>query len=423
MRQAESRRVRLFGGIRLTDPSRLRSLDLIRGVAVLGILAVNVLSFAGPGSAAYSPDVPAPGSAADHWAFAFTFVFFEGKMRALFSILFGASLLLFIDRREAAGTAGAGLQVRRLLWLALFGLLHFALLWDGDILLLYACVGLGALALRRAPARDLALIAALLFTVWQAWGTLGWLPSVWQEARVAAGTASPREEAAQAAYRAALRDSDRLDTQATLAPYGTEVATRLTRRWDYPLAVIAQTWGETLSYVMIGMALLKSGFFAAAWPRRRVVLLAAGGLGSGLALTLAFTGWAMAAGWPAAAMRMAVGYALGWPHLLMALGYAALLVLAAPVLLRGRPGRRLEAAGQMAFTNYIATTLIMTALFSGWGLGLFGRFGPALLWPLVLIAWALMLGWSAPWLARYRHGPLEWLWRSLTDGRIAALRR
>jgi len=392
-------------------------------VAVLGILAVNVLSFAAPGSATYAPDGPGPGSAADHWAFAFTFVFFEGKMRALFSILFGASLLLFIERKEAAGAGGSGLQVRRLLWLALFGALHFALLWDGDILLLYACVGLGALLLRRAPARDLALIAALLFSAWQVWGSATWLPSVWQEARVAAGTATAREEAAHDAYRAALRKADREDMAATLQPYAAEVSTRMTQRRDYPLAVIAQTWGETLTYVMIGMALLKSGFFAPTWPRRRMVLLAGSALSAGLALTLAFTGWAMAAGWPAAAMRMAVGYALGWPHLLMALGYAALLVLAAPLLLRGWLGRRLEAAGQMAFSNYIATSVVMTALFSGWGLGLFGAFGPALLWPIVLLVWALMLGWSVPWLQRHRHGPLEWLWRCLTEWRIVPLRR
>jgi len=392
-------------------------------VAVLGILAVNAASFAAPGSAAYSPDIPSPGSAADHWAFAFTFVFFEGKMRALFSILFGASLILFIERKEAAGAGSAGLQVRRLLWLALFGLLHFALLWDGDILLLYAVVGLGALFLRRAPARDLALLAALLFSLWQAWGSMTWLPTVWQEARVAAGTATVREEAAHDAYLAALRRADREDTAATLLPYAAEVSTRLTKRWDHPLAVIAQTWGETLSYVMIGMALLKSGFFAAAWPRRRMILLAIGGLGSGLALTVAFTAWAMAAGWPAAAMRMAVSYALGWPHLLMALGYAALLVLAAPRLLASGLGRRLEAAGQMAFSNYIATSVVMTALFSGWGLGLFGAFGQALQWPVILLVWALMLGWSAPWLQRHRHGPLEWLWRGLTEWRIVPLRQ
>ncbi len=392
-------------------------------MAVLGILAVNVLSFAAPGSATYSPDGPGPGSAADHWAFAFTFVFFEGKMRALFSILFGASLLLFIERKEAAGAGGSGLQVRRLLWLALFGALHFALLWDGDILLLYACVGLGALLLRRAPARDLALIAALLFSAWQVWGSATWLPSVWQEARVAAGTATAREEAAHDAYRAALRKADREDMAATLQPYAAEVSTRMTQRRDYPLAVIAQTWGETLTYVMIGMALLKSGFFAPTWPRRRMVLLAGSALSAGLALTLAFTGWAMAAGWPAAAMRMAVGYALGWPHLLMALGYAALLVLAAPLLLRGWQGRRLEAAGQMAFSNYIATSVVMTALFRGWGLGLFAALGPALLCPIVLLVWALMLGWSVPWLQRHRHGPLEWLWRCLTEWRIVPLRR
>ena len=260
----------MFGGVGLSDPVRLRSLDLIRGVAVLGILAVNIASFAAPPGAAHSPDLPSPGSAADGWAFAVTMVLFEGKMRALFSILFGASLLLFIERKDAAGRNGAALQVRRLLWLALFGYLHFALIWDGDILLLYACVGLGALLLRGAPAKDLALIAALLFTVWQAWGTLSWLPSTAREAAVAAGSATPGEQDYHAAILADRRAADRQDAAATLASWPDEVATRLTGRWDYPLGVLARTWGETLSYVMIGMALLRSGFFAGTWPPGRM---------------------------------------------------------------------------------------------------------------------------------------------------------
>ena len=115
-----------------SPPVRIHALDLIRGVAVLGILAVNITSFAAPTGAGYSPNLPAPGTTADNWAFGVTLVFFEGKMRALFSILFGASLLLFVERQNQVGREGAELQIRRLLWLALLGWLHFLLLWDGD---------------------------------------------------------------------------------------------------------------------------------------------------------------------------------------------------------------------------------------------------------------------------------------------------
>lgn len=403
--------------------SRLRTLDLIRGVAVLGILAINVASFAGPDSAAYSPALAGHASAADRWTFALNLLLIEGKMRALFSILFGASLVLFIARKEARGGAGASLQLRRMAWLALIGLLHFALLWDGDILFLYAAVGLVALGLRRAQPQALGIVAVVTFSLWQAWGTASWLPSVAREAAVAAGTAPAAERIAHAAVLASYRTEDQADRTATLSAYPREVALRLSQRGDRPLALLIYNWGETLSYMLIGMALVQSGFFAAAWPRRRLVGLALGGTGLGLLLTLGFILWVAPRGYPELAMRTALGYTLGWPHLLTALGYAALLVLAAPRLLAGALGRRIEAAGQMALTNYLASSLVMAALFSGWGLGWFGQFGPAWQAWCVLGTWLLLLGWSQPWLVRFRHGPIEWLWRSATMGRAEPLRR
>lgn len=394
---------------------RIRTLDLTRGVAVLGILAVNVTSFAAPTGAGYSPNLPVPGSSADNWAFAFTLVFFEGKMRALFSILFGASLLLFVERQDQAGRNGAELQVRRLLWLALFGWLHFLLLWDGDILFLYACTGLGALILRRTAPLQLVTIALLLFTVWQAWGSISWASSAVREAQVAAGTASPQERWDHAMLIAEKRREDSADTAVTLSSWGSEVAARQADHPAYPIALLANVWGETLSYMMIGMALLKTGFFAGGWTRRQLWRLAVGGTAIGLGLTALFTAWAHPRGYPELTMHLAIGYGLSFPHLLTALGYAAGLVLAAKRLLAGPLGARLEAAGRMAFTNYIACSVMMCALFYGWGLSLFGQIGAAGQWLAAIAAWALMLSWSKPWLARFRQGPLEWLWRCLTE--------
>jgi uncharacterized protein len=171
------------------------------------------------------------------------------------------------------------------------------------------------------------------------------------------------------------------------------------------------------------MALSRSGFFAGKWPRRRLWQVASLGIGLGGAATLAFTLWAHSLRYPEFAMQLTIHFLLGFPHLAVALGYAALLVLAAPRLLAGALGQRLEAAGRMAFSNYIATTLVMTACFSGWGLGLFGQLGAAQAWLLVPPVWLLILLWSKPWLAHFRQGPLEWLWRSLTEARLLPLRR
>lgn len=400
------------------SPDRIRTLDLIRGVAVLGILAVNIASFAAPDSAGFSPDLPQPGSTADNWSFAFTLVFFEGKMRALFSILFGASLLLFIERREEQGRDGTDLQVRRLWWLALIGWLHFALLWDGDVLFIYAIIGFVLLLMHRTPPGQLLGIALGLFALWQAWGVVRWMPAVIVEQQVIAGTANRAERGEYAAFVAEERRQDRVDAAATLAPYTAEVAARQADRPAYPLLLLIYIWGETLTYGMIGMALLKSGFFAGVWPHRRTVLLAGAGTALGLAALALFAAWAHPRGYPEMAMRMGIGFGFGFAHLATALGYAALLVLASRSLLATWLGQRLEAAGRMAFSNYLSTSLVMTALFNGWGLGLFGQYGPAALWLFVLLGWVLMLAWSKPWLACYRQGPLEWLWRSLTEWQL-----
>jgi uncharacterized protein len=324
-------------------------------------------------------------------------------MRALFTLLFGGSLLLFVERAEDKGEDGARLQRRRLGWLALFGYLHFALLWDGDILFLYAVVGFAALALRRAEPLPLVLAGLLLFAFWQGAG--------------AALIAQP------VSTEAAAREEDRDELAEARLGFAAHVWSRLTDRPWLPLTLAVFVFGETFPLMLIGMALSRSGFFAGKWPRRRLWQVASLGIGLGGAATLAFTLWAHSLRYPEFAMQLTIHFLLGFPHLAVALGYAALLVLAAPRLLAGALGQRLEAAGRMAFSNYIATTLVMTACFSGWGLGLFGQLGAAQAWLLVPPVWLLILLWSKPWLAHFRQGPLEWLWRSLTEARLLPLRR
>ena len=406
-----------------TSPTRIRTLDLIRGVAVLGILAVNVAGFVAPDSAVYSPDMPRPGVFADHAAWLLTFVLFEGKMRALFSVLFGASLLLFVDRANAAGRDGARLQARRLAWLLLLGYLHFALIWDGDILFLYAAIGFVALAVRGWRPVQLVTAAALVLALWQVWGAAMWLPSVATEMTVSGGAASPAVQKQHAADIAQYRAEDAKDAAEAKLSWPAQVRGKLADRADAPLNLAAYNWGETLPWMLLGMALLRSGFFAGAWPRRRMVWLASAGIGLGGAATIAFTLWAARNHYPEVTMHYASSFGLALPHLGIALGYAALLVLAAPRLLRWAPGQMLEAAGRMAFSNYLGTSLVMAALCYDWGLGLFGQFGAAQRWTLVLLVWALILAWSQPWLTRYRQGPLEWLWRSLTEWQVLPFRR
>ncbi|MFC3592879.1 DUF418 domain-containing protein [Novosphingobium piscinae] len=390
---------------------------------MLGILAINLGGFAGPIAGSLSPHLPAPGSLADEAWFTVGLVLFEGKMRALFTLLFGASLLLFLDRAEARGEDGERLQLRRLGWLAACGYLHFLLLWWGDILFTYALAGFAALALRQARPGPLLIAGVTLFAAWHLAMGLAGLPQVRAEQRVLAGAAGPAETTAYRTQRA----EDAAATARELAGYrqgfAAQVARRLRDQPGEPLRAAFATLGESLPLMLIGMALFRSGLYAGQWSPRLLRAVALGGLGAGGLLTAAFAAWAWRAHFPPVLMVQALAYHLALPHLLMGLGYCALLVRIGPWLAGTRLGRRLTAAGRMAFSNYLGMTLVMTFVFYGWGLGLVGRVPEHWLWPFLLGGWGLMLGWSAPWLARFRHGPLEWLWRCLTYGEWLPLRR
>ena len=401
-------------------------------MAVLGILAVNIAGFAGPIDTTDSPAL-APTATAGHVSlaseagFAFVFLVFEGKMRALFSLLFGASMLLFIQRAMAGGRDGAALQLRRLLWLGAFGYLHYLLLWWGDILFDYAVCGLLALALCRLSPRALVIAGVGGFVAWHLWGALDSWRDVMAEEHVRHGTASAAEHAIVARDLAAAHWRIARDLAQARLGFGAQIVAKWRLAPYWPFLVTLYTLGETLPLMLLGMALQATGFFnggfsSGGWPRRRLLAVAGGGLALGLAWALAVLVWAWQRHFPSLAMPYVLTYWAGPEHLAMALGLAALLVLGAPRLLASRLGLRLAAAGRMAFTNYIATSVVMCGVFYGWGLGLEGRVGLAGQMALVLAGWALMLAWSKPWLAHFRQGPLEWAWRSLAQRRMLRFR-
>jgi uncharacterized protein len=407
----------------LNPPDRVVALDLIRGVAVLGILVINIAGLAGPTGATLSPHIPARGSFADELVYAFGMVVFEGKMRALFTMLFGASMLLFIERAEARGRDGDVLQLRRLGWLLLFGCLHFFLFWWGDILFSYALVGIVALFMRELSVKVMLATALLIFAGWHLGSAAMEWPEVRGEEQVRLGTATPAEARKQNDFRIRIAQNAQREMIEYRSGFREQIRIKIERR---PLWLVKTTWpnvGETLPLMLIGMVLYRTGFFTAEWERRRLRQVAVFGTASGLALTAAMLAWLWPRSFPPQGMSAALLFWLAIPHLLMAAGYAALLVLAAPRLAATALGRRLIAAGRMAFSNYIGTTVVMTAIFYGWGLGLVGTVGRVAQLGYVAFAWALMLGWSLPWLARFRQGPLEWLWRSLTERRALPFRK
>jgi uncharacterized protein len=196
------------------------------------------------------------------------------------------------------------------------------------------------------------------------------------------------------------------------------VAAKFATRPFSPVLTMLVNLGETLPLIAIGMLLQGSAFFAGGWSRRTLLRLGLIAGGVGMILTASILAWLWSRDFPLRAMTDALLFWTAPAHLLMAFAYAALLVLAAPRLAMTRPGRLLTKAGRMALSNYIGTTIVMTAIFYGWGLGLIGTVGHANQLLFVALGWALMLGCSALWLGRFRQGPLEWAWRSLVERRF-----
>lgn len=409
----------------LTDRAqRLASLDFIRGIAVMGILAANIVAFGQPFGAYMYP----AGFLTDHgplsdqlWIAQFVLV--DGKMRGLFTLLFGAGMYLFMERAWARG-ATRWLQMRRLTFLLLFGLIHYFFIWRGDILVYYAVLGMVALAFLRLPAKTQLTIGLSGYLA----GALFYAVMLVPLHYVADMPLGNRPELTE--FRAGLEQEkaaaladDAVETRLTVdGDYAGLVAHKVEAHALEPLTNLALFSLETLPLMLIGMALYRLGLFSGAWDSRRQRLWGWLGLGVGGAISLLMALWAQATGFSYWGTLAAFVGMSPIPHLMMALGLAALLTLWS-----GRAGgwlaQRVSAAGRAAFSNYLGTSILMLFVFHGWALGLFGKLERPELHLVVVATWMLMLAWSKPWLARFRYGPLEWLWRCLTYGRLFPLRR
>ncbi|ATW02634.1 DUF418 domain-containing protein [Sphingorhabdus sp. YGSMI21] len=408
----------------VTTP-RYIELDALRGFAVMGILLMNIVGFAMPEMAYVSPAVHGGTDLPDTIVWALSFIFIDGKMRGLFTILFGASMMLVIERAQRHGENPAKVHFSRMFWLALFGLAHFFLLWAGDILFLYAAVGCIAYFLRGLNAEDLIRRALLIFTIGFLGYTLmfGSLLYMQYQASLPGASAGLIDEVADviAGFEstASAITADIALHQSGFLPI---LLDKIRNDLFGPLVLLTYNLAETLPLMMIGMALYRNGFITGQWTAEayrswgiRLTVI-------GTAIVTAIAIYLIAGGFEILRMVNA-SYAWNWPsQMLMTTGYAALLIWLIRTFQNASWVVRIAAVGRAAFSNYLGTSLLMTFLFYGWGLGLYGSVGRAELYLFVLAAWVLMLIWSKPWLTRFRYGPLEWLWRSLARQRAQPMR-
>jgi len=405
---------------------RIDTLDFIRGIAVMGILWANIVAFGQPFEAymypaAFRTDPGDPGG----WLWIAQFVVIDGKMRGLFTMLFGAGMYLFMEKAWARGGTWR-LQAWRLTILLAFGLFHFFFIWPGDILFFYAVFGFVVLACIGWSAK------AQLWT-----GLVGYMFGVlfyaifislpWAVVDTSFGTKGGPEVAEMRAGM--IADIDKtlahgaVPSDAIAAgDYGALVAHRFAEQWSEPLSNVLFFCFESIPLMLIGMALYRMGFFSGTFTRSKMIAWGWAGVIVG---ALAHLGIALVVKAGGFTFYGTLAGFIAWsplPRLPMLLGLAALMVVYAPAA-KGWLGERIRAAGRAAFTNYLGTSILMMFVFHGWALGLFGALNRPQLYVVVVLSWAVMLAWSKPWLDRYNYGPLEWLWRSLTYGRAFPLRK
>ena len=425
------------GAAPVTGSERLPALDALRGVAVLGILVMNIYYFAMPLEAYSNPLAMGGTELHNLGTWFFTHVLFDLKFLAIFAMMFGAGLVLMWERAEARGARFGRIYYRRQFALLLIGLLHGYLLWSGDILFGYALVGMLVYPLRRLRPRTLVVTACVLMAV-TGLAKHG-LSYAMEGLREQAVEYAELQAAGQALDRKQRRLLEQWEaTRAFLAPTQAEMQVNLeAHRGTYAELLrhrVPTTMGMQQGFLIVyswrvaglmclGMALMKLGVLSAARSEgfyRRLMLL---GYGLGLPLTV-YSGLDLFAhGFePFYAMRygMLANYV---GSVVVALGHIGMVMLVVRTgFLRGLMGR-FAAVGRMALSNYLLHSLILTTVFYGYGLGLYGRVPRFWQMGFVVAVIGLQLLASPWWLERYRFGPAEWAWRSLTYWQRQPMRR
>ena len=399
----------------VSSTQRLETLDVLRGFALLGILAMNIRAMAAPMSAYMYPYALFDYEGPSRLAYLFTTAVFDLKMMGLFSMLFGAGVLLYANKRTESGQPTRALWFRRMFVLLAIGLLHAYFIWAGDILVPYALCGILLLWwMRNRTARTLLIAAVGMLAIGAALAVVHWL--AW-------GSMSEADRAAELELMMPTREQALGHLNLMLGSYTRFVAE------SAPATLMFETMFFLLFFfwrcggmMLLGMSLFKSGFLdgrLSSSTYARVALIATP-VGLALALIGALELDSVAYAMP---IRAAVDL---WNYVgavLASIGYAATIIW---IVKHGRMAglrRRLAAVGQMAFSNYLFHSVTASVLFLGWGFGLAGRFDYAAQLLIVVAIWIVQLIVSPIWLQRFRFGPAEWLWRTLTYGRVQPMRQ
>ncbi|MEM7049685.1 MAG: DUF418 domain-containing protein [Acidobacteriota bacterium] len=405
----------------VSSPERIEVLDMLRGLAILGILMVNMALFFAPFATMFTNS---------HWwdgpsnvvARVIIQFFAQGKFYTLFSFLFGMGLAIQMERAEAKGRKIGGFFARRMFFLLLIALCHGYLLWFGDILFLYSMLGFLLIAFRNCKPKTLKIWAVVLLLIFPVLQLVGGIIQV-----AVAGIPEMAEQIAeQNAERQRSMDEAIASSQAAYSQ-GTVGEVFLARAketsFQYLIALVAAP--SVLAMFLLGLLFGKIGFFRRPeeflpmvrrwiWP-----LLVVGVLTNGLFVFAGMQGSPMEPSWWN--MASVVGLGLGSP--VMCFFYIFAVVLAVQTPRGAKLLSPLIPVGRMALTNYLSHSLVFTTLSYSYGGALYGRVPTVVGLGLTFVMFGLQILFSHWWLGRFRFGPVEWLWRSMTYGKLQPMRR
>ncbi len=420
------------------DRERIETLDVLRGAGVLGILVMNVYAFAMPFMAYANPLIMGGAEPVNMATWFLTHILIDQKFMSIFSMLFGAGVFLMAERAAAGGADATRLFLRRQLWLLVIGLVHAYLIWFGDILTFYALIAPVVYLFRHAAPRALIAAACLALPVAVLTSYLGAIAV--QDLEVRAQEISSRQAAGEVIGEQERETLDAwADARQVLLPGADELEADLAAHrgsyadvLHYRAAVVLWLQLEGLPFfvlwragglMLLGMALLKLGVLSGDRTAGFYRGLTIGGYLLGLPLTIYSAVNAHAHAFDPIYMLKIGGIYNYVGSVFVALGHVGLVIL---IVRRGAMAKltaRLAAVGRMALTNYLMHSIVMTSLFYGYGLGLYGQIPRAGQMVFVAGLIGLQLTVSPWWLARFRFGPAEWLWRSLACGQPQSMRR
>ena len=425
-----------FAPIELSD--RIQSLDIMRGIVLFGILLMNINGMGLARGAYGDPTIAGGATGWDLYTWITTNMFFEGTMRALFSLLFGVGMFVLLDRLEkkGAGINAANIYFRRLTWMLVFGLIHgYLLLWVGEILYDYALMGFLVFSFRNMAPKKLIIIAAFLFSAGAVWNYFDYKKDVkFMEQVTLVNTYKASNKPLTKELKVA--DEKWQSREFKRSPAGVEENnTNMRKGYFHVVGFLASRNTEyneqdpyrydpfdVLSLMLLGIALFKLNVLSAKKSYRFYGIMALAGYGIGLSVnyyeftTIINSNFSLL-GFSKSNLTYDAG------RVPVALGHIAAIMLLCKVPVLQWLKSRLAAVGKMALSNYIMHSVIALFLFTGAGFGMFGKLQRHELLYVVFSIWIFQLIISPIWLKYFEFGPLEWVWRNLSYQKMHPLKK